>query len=425
MAACAQVVAGTSLATLYGTWFTARTIWRTSPATYPQRTADGIDDKSAPTIQAFCLAGPHAQALVSRNYVHQEGSMGQIVRAIDVGRGNTKYVVEDDRGEIRCLHFPSEAYPSERERKGDRLGGKRQTVSVPLEGMFYEIGPDVQLAADVFNAKVLQHDDYYATAEYLALVRGALHYMKVEEVDLLVVGLPVATFKTASHVTALERKIVGSHDVGGGRCVHVKKVKVLAQPTGALMYYGKVHNRLAELRRERSLIIDAGARTFDWIVTQGMQQIESKSHSLNRGMFDVLQKIAEGISMQSGTQFRNFELIDAALRGGKKPVVFQKEYDIAVHLPVARKVPEHAVAEMRHYVGDACDIQNIIVVGGGAFFFKKAIKEAFPRHKIHELKDPLFANVKGFQIAGRLVHELPTKEASAPAATSLGAGTHA
>lgn len=351
--------------------------------------------------------------------------MGLIVRAIDVGRGNTKYVAGDDGGEIRCMHFPSEAYPSEMERKGDRLGGKRQTVSVPLEGLFYEVGPDAHLAADVFNAKLLQHDDYYATAEYLALVRGALHYMKVDEIDLLVVGLPVATFKAAPHALALERKIAGSHEVGGGRRVNVRKVKVLAQPTGALMYYGKVHHRLAELRRERSLIIDPGARTFDWIVTQGMQQVESKSHSLNRGMFDVLQKIAEGISMNTGTQFRNFELIDAALRGGKKPVVFQKEYDIAAHLPVARKVPEHAVAEMRHYVGDASEIQNIIVVGGGAFFFKKAIKEAFPRHKIHELKDPLYANVKGFQVAGRLIHDQLAGEAAAPAAVSPDPGTHA
>jgi len=29
------------------------------------------------------------------------------------------------------------------------------------------------------------------------------------------------------------------------------------------MYYGHVHNRVAEVRKERSLIIDPGARTFD------------------------------------------------------------------------------------------------------------------------------------------------------------------
>ena len=45
---------------------------------------------------------------------------------------------------------------------------------------------------------------------------------------------------------------------------------MVPQPQGALMYYGHVHNRVVEVRKERSLIIDPGARTFDWPVTQGM-----------------------------------------------------------------------------------------------------------------------------------------------------------
>lgn len=55
---------------------------------------------------------------------------------------------------------------------------------------------------------------------------------------------------------------------------------------------------------------------------------------------------------------------------------------------------------MLHYVGDAADINNIILVGGGAFFYRKALKTAFPHHELQELKDPIFANVKGFQFAG-------------------------
>jgi len=46
-----------------------------------------------------------------------------------------------------------------------------------------------------------------------------------------------------------------------------------------------------------------------------MQLVEKKSHSVNRGMFDVLQAIAGGISKATGTQFREYDLIDTALRG--------------------------------------------------------------------------------------------------------------
>ena len=82
--------------------------------------------------------------------------------------------------------------------------------------------------------------------------------------------------------------------------MRVERARVVPQPQGALMYYGHVHNRVAEIRKERSLIIDPGARTFDRLVTQGMQLVEKKSHSVNRGMFDVLQAIASGISKATG-----------------------------------------------------------------------------------------------------------------------------
>ena len=263
--------------------------------------------------------------------------MEPIVRALDVGFGHTKFVSGMNGSEVRCAHFPSVAYPTEGDETTDPMGGRRKTVGIPIDGLIYEVGPDVHLAADIFNAKQM-HERYSETPEYLAMLRGALHYMKVERIDLLVVGLPVAAFK-AKKRAALERLVLGKHDVGRGKTARVERARVVPQPQGALMYYGHVHNRVAEIRKERSLIIDPGARTFDWLVTQGMQLVEKKSHSVNRGMFDVLQAIASGISKATGTQFREFDLIDDALRAGKNPVVFQQEYDLSKHLPLARSVP--------------------------------------------------------------------------------------
>jgi len=326
--------------------------------------------------------------------------MEPVVRAVDVGRGNTKYIAGFKNSEPLCAMFPSQAYPCEAAYELDGWGTSRKTVSIPVDGLFYEVGPDVHLAADVFNSNVLQHDRYTETPEYLALVLGALHYMQVDAIDLLIVGLPVATFKLKRHVAALERRLAGEHEMGKGRKIQVRRVKAIAQPAGALMYYGLMQNRVAQLRKERSLIVDPGRRTFDWIVTQGMQQIDKRSHSVPRGMHDVLHALVDGISRNTGTHFREYEMVDTALRTGKKLIIYQKEYDLSQHLPLARKVPEQAVAEMMHYVGDAGDIRNIIQVGGGAFFYKPALKSSFPNHTIHELKDPIFANVKGFQFAG-------------------------
>lgn len=326
--------------------------------------------------------------------------MELVVRAVDVGRGNTKFITGAKNGELRCEMFPSQAHPSESVLDPEAWGSRRKTVGIPTGGLVYEVGPDVHLAADVFNANVLQHDRYCDTPEYLALLLGALHFMQLEHIDLLVVGLPVATYKIKPLVNALERRLTGEHELAKGRRIKVMRAKALAQPAGALMHYGLMQSKVAQLRKERSLIVDPGRRTFDWLVTQGMQQIDKRSHSVPRGMHDVLQTIIEGIGRSTSSHYRDYETVDVALRTGKKPVVFQKEYDLARHLPLARKIPEQAVAEMMHYVGDASDIRNIILVGGGAFFYRSALKAAFPNHAIHELKDPIYANVKGFQQAG-------------------------
>ncbi len=323
--------------------------------------------------------------------------METIVRAVDVGFGNTKYVSNCAADEIRCAAFPSIAYPSARDLSAAPAAERRKTVVVPIDGLFYEVGPEVNLAADTFRATQM-HDRYTETPEYAALLRGALNLMKVGTIDLLVVGLPVAALMTKK--AALEKAMTGKHDVGNGRTVTVRKALAVAQPQGALVYYASLHQKLQTIEKEQSLVIDPGARTFDWLVTRGMRLVQKKSHSINRGMFDIFQAIATEISDDIGTSYRDFDAIDAALRTGKSPVIYQKAYDMTRLMPIARTIAQQAVSSMMQWIEASYSFQNIILVGGGAFLFKHAVKEAFPRHKIHEIKDPIFANVKGFQIAG-------------------------
>ena len=323
--------------------------------------------------------------------------MEMIVRAVDVGFGNTKYVTACAGEDIRCASFPSVAYPSARDLSTVPAAERRKTVAVPIDGLFYEVGPDVSLAAETFRATQL-HDRYTETPEYAALLRGALGMMKVGAIDLLVVGLPVAALSAKK--AALEKAMTGKHEVGAGRTVTVRKALAIAQPQGALVYYASLHQKLKTIEHEQSLIIDPGARTFDWLVAKGMRLVQKKSHSLNRGMFDVLQAIAAEVSADIGTPYRDFDAIDIALRAGKSLTIYQKPYDLAPLMPIARSIAQQAVSSMMQWIEASYSFQNIILVGGGAFLFKKAVKDAFPKHKIHEIKDPIYANVKGFQIAG-------------------------
>ena len=324
--------------------------------------------------------------------------MELIVRAVDVGSGNTKFVTGVVGNEIRCASFPSVAYPSSGETPHWPASERRKTVCIPVGPLFYEVGPDVGLAADTFRAKQL-HDEYTESPEYMALLRGALSMMKVSHIDLLIVGLPVALFSLKK--SALEKTMAGEHQIGGGKTVTVAKAMAVAQPQGALVHYAAEHKKMATIGTEQSLVIDPGSRTFDWLVTRGMRLVQKQSHSINRGMSDVLRLLAAEISKDVGSPYRDYDAIDLALRSGKPPVIFQKPYDMGRHLPLAESVAQQAVSTMRQWIETPESLQNIILVGGGAFLFKKAVKAAFPKHRIHEVKEPMFANVRGFQLAGQ------------------------
>lgn len=324
--------------------------------------------------------------------------MELIVRAVDVGSGNTKFVTAAVGADIRCVSFPSIAYPSSDASPSWLASERRKTVCIPVGRLFYEVGPDVGLAADTFRAKQL-HDEYTESPEYLALLRGALSMMKLSHIDLLVVGLPVALF--AVKKAALEKLMVGSHEIGGGRTVTIGKALAVAQPQGALVHYASEHKKLATIGNEQSLIIDPGSRTFDWLVTRGMRLVQKQSHSFNRGVSDVLRLLAVEITKSIGTPYRDYDAIDLALRTGKSPMIYQKAYDMSRHLPLAESVAEQAVSTMKEWIESPHSLQNIILVGGGAFLFRKAVKAAFPMHRIHEVKEPMFANVRGFQLAGQ------------------------
>jgi plasmid segregation protein ParM len=324
--------------------------------------------------------------------------MELIVRAVDVGSGNTKLVTGVAGADIRCASFPSVAYPSSGETPQWPASERRKTFCIPVGPLFYEVGPDVGLAADTFRAKQL-HDEYTESPEYMALLRGALSMMKVPHIDLLIVGLPVALFTLKK--AALEKAMVGNHQVGGGKTVMVAKAMAVAQPQGALVHYAAEHQKIETIGTEQSLVIDPGSRTFDWLVTRGMRLVQKQSHSINRGMSDVLRLLAAEISKDIGTPYRDYDAIDLALRTGKAPVIFQKPYDMKKHLPLAESVAQQAVSTMRQWIETPESLQNIVLVGGGAFLFKKAVKAAFPKHRIHEVKEPMFANVRGFQLAGQ------------------------
>ncbi len=81
---------------------------------------------------------------------------------------------------------------------------------------------------------------------------------------------------------------------------------------------------------------------------------------------------------------------------------------------LARYSIAEAVARLRESIRDLASIQNILLVGGGAHLFKPAVIEAFRKHRITDIENPVFANVNGFQaIADEILARQTIKRATA------------
>lgn len=322
--------------------------------------------------------------------------MDLIVRAIDVGFGHTKYVKSSVPGSIECAHFPSLAYESASDQATDGMGGKRRTVCIPVSGIYFEVGPEVELAADNFTARQL-HDEYTKTPEYRALTAGALHYMKVPHVDLLVVGLPVAQYLAKR--TELQKTMTGVFELGKKRQVEVRRTLVVAQPQGAMYCYfsDSAHQHDG---RTKNLVIDAGSRTFDWLVAKGQRVMPKLSDSVNRGVSDILNRVARALSAELKEDYRNLEAIDAALRTGQPVRIHQRAHDLKKYDPLVQNIADQAMGQVLARLGPTDDVENVVVVGGGAYLFRRAIKKRFPKIQIREVQEPMYANVRGFQMLG-------------------------
>ena len=318
-----------------------------------------------------------------------------IVRALDVGYGNTKYSTANTAGGIRYKAFRSLAPTAATTDISAGAMRKRDTVCVSIDDVCYEIGPDAEYVVDVEHVPVSDHS-YVTTPEYRALCRGALAYMETPRIDVLVVGLPVT--RVASHAAQLRAELTGYHKLDDGRSIEVKKVIVIAQPIGGALYTTFSSGDYNSFREQTTLTIDIGAGTSDALVSRGLKAFPKRCETHAGGMLAVLRQLADTINESYGVECSTL-MLDKALRSGVLPVAGQK-IPVSSMLDSARPIIDQAINALMARVGKVDDIDRIVLIGGGAPFFEPRVRHRFPNHEMSVCDAGIFANVRGFQIAG-------------------------
>jgi plasmid segregation protein ParM len=135
-------------------------------------------------------------------------------------------------------------------------------------------------------------------------------------------------------------------------------------------------------------------------VTQGLKVLPHMSHSVPRGVSDILLRIADAIGAEVKEDYRDLDAVDAALRAGRILRLYQRDHDLRKYEPTIRAIADQALDAVLSRLDGPGDIEHIVVVGGGSYLYAKAVKRRFPKHRILEVEDPMYANVRGFQLLG-------------------------
>src|SRR5690606_26267692 len=224
--------------------------------------------------------------------------MISVVRAIDVGYGMTKYVLQSEgTGKFTCGSFPSLVTLGTGRQLGAGYFDERDTVLVQWQGQSYEVGADVSLALRGHNTRVLDAS-YIRSDDYQILIRGVLKRMGLSRLDLLVLGAPLLNFDQVS--SALQASFTGTIDLGAKERVEICRVVVLPQPVGGLAWSGSQSRGVAHQIKDRTLLIDVGYFTVDWLVAEGTRVLPERSGSYPGGVSTLIRELANEVSRKTG-----------------------------------------------------------------------------------------------------------------------------
>ncbi|MEE4378232.1 MAG: ParM/StbA family protein [Candidatus Competibacteraceae bacterium] len=140
-------------------------------------------------------------------------------------------------------------------------------------------------------------------------------------------------------------------------------------------------------------IVDIGGRTTDYVVVKDQGILHASSGSLQCGMLNVKQSVADGIQERFDLETLSEQLVSQAVE--HKIVRLQgKEHDVAALVEAAmREVVERIHDETRRQLGLGIELDRVLFVGGGTVALSKHISNWFPHQAIAE--HPAFANARG------------------------------
>ena len=318
------------------------------------------------------------------------------ISAIDLGYGSTKIATSDLGGNLQLSNIPSIAIQANDLDFNNCSPEALELHRIDVNGVSYLVGSDIHQLQHTHSTRIA-HFDFVNTSEYTALFKGALTSIGTDHIGLLIVGLPVNMVKKLGE--KLQNKFQGTHHISGNKTVCIDKVEVLAQPIGGMIDYAFSIDSYETINDQVTLVIDPGYFTLDWVVAKGLKIFPNRSGNHAGGMHAILNALSQSLSDKLDVKKIDIASLDQGLRKGDFRL-YGKTIGMVPHWEAAKSTLNDSITSLVNTVGDASDIDQIILVGGAATYLCPAINEKFPKHNVTVSDSPVYANVRGFYQAG-------------------------
>lgn len=331
---------------------------------------------------------------------------GKVIVGLDIGYGGLKVVC--GRDDFRLPELGRGMYAKR------ASAAPAAIVNRPVLGE--DDGYEVTVGGELFKtcfdpARVISaarsfDEGYPSTKEYRALFHTALSLTGRAEIDILVTGLPVEHWKDKVARSALEASMEGVHAVSPGRSVTVKKAIALPQPYGGFMvYYYDVGARDGgenEALEATVVVIDPGAYSVDWSVFAKANPLDELNSSSAKASIVLLERVALLLREERRADVNATDLETALIKG--KDEVFVAGTKVALKPYLDRAAAEIVPGVMGQIVAkvrqSGRSVDRVILVGGGAPFYKSAAEESFGKDNVRAPEPSSLTNAKGFYYYG-------------------------
>lgn len=332
---------------------------------------------------------------------------------LDIGYGQTKISYTSSHLGQRVDHvWPSGAAPIA---KCDKvaMGGRGRSSLVS--------GVEIDIDGESFGALVAPerirggmpflHEGYTSSREYLALYRGALTAVPGREIGVLVTGLPVEHYKHPERRKLLEDLLVGPHPIGNGRTMEVRRVVVVSQGVGAYV----AADEQAEdgpSDYDTTLVVDVGHYSVDWLLFVRGGWRDTVSGSAFEGGHRVIERAVAMVEQRYGIKLGIEQLFSMVKDGVVTAPIGRSNIPV---MDIIRAAAESVAPDVANSIRSRMSTQDgevtaVILTGGGAPFYRRAIESAFSPARVIELRNPQMSNAVGYRI---LAEEIASQEHAA------------